>query len=99
MLRSNICGFSDTYIVITETINVKTENDRAVDGYNRNLILKNNAPFTNSISKINKVLINNAEDLDVVMPTYNLIEYSKNYLNISGTSWNYARDILLDPIF
>ena len=40
---------------------------------------KNNAPFINWISKINGVKIDNAEDLDVVMPMYNLLEYSKNY--------------------
>ena len=50
-----------------------------IDGGNRFLAFKNNAPFTNCISKINNVLIDNAEDLDVVMPMYNLIEYNKNY--------------------
>ena len=45
----------------------------------KKLFFKNNAPFTNCISKINGVKIHNAEDLDVVMPMYNLLEYSKNY--------------------
>ena len=63
------------------------------DGYNRNLILKNNAPFINCISKINNVLIDNAEDLDVVMPMHNLVENSKNYSKTSGTLWNYTKDI------
>ena len=44
-----------------------------------NLILKNNAPFINCISNINNVLIDNAEDLDIVIPMYNLLEYNKNY--------------------
>ena len=45
----------------------------------KELIFKNNATFINCISKINGVKIDNAEDLDVVMPMYNLLEYSKNY--------------------
>ena len=45
----------------------------------RTCFLKNNAPLTSSISKINNTLPHNAEDLDVVMPMYNLIEYCKNY--------------------
>ena len=56
------------------------------------MIFKNNAPFINCISKINGVKINNAEDLDVVMPMYNLLEYSKNYRKTTGRLWNYKRD-------
>ena len=48
------------------------------------------------MSKINDTLINNAEDLDVVMPMYNLIEYSKNYRKTTGSLWNYYRDELTD---
>ena len=53
--------------------------NRAIDGYNGSLILKNNALFINCISKINNALIDNAEDLDIIMHEYNLIEYIKNY--------------------
>ena len=49
------------------------------------LAFKNNAPFTSCMSKINNILIGNAEDLDIVMPMYNLIEYSKNYRKTSGS--------------
>ena len=45
----------------------------------KKLFFRNNAPFINCISKINGIKIDNAEDLDVVMPMYNLLEYSKNY--------------------
>ena len=45
------------------------------------MVFKNNAPFINCISKINGIKIDNAEDLDVVIPMYNLLEYSKNYKN------------------
>ena len=56
------------------------------------MVFKNNAPFINCISKINGIKIDNAEDLDVVMPMYNLLEYSKNYRKTTGSLWNYYRD-------
>ena len=58
----------------------------------KKLVFKNNAPFINCISKINGVKIDNAEDLDVVMPMYNLLEYSKNYRKRTGSLWDYYRD-------
>ena len=56
------------------------------------MVFKNNAPFINCISKINGVKIANAEDLDVVMLLYNLLEYSKNYRKTTGSLCNYYRD-------
>ena len=56
------------------------------------MVLKNNALFITCISKINGVKIDNAEGLDVVMPMYNLLEYSKNYRKTTGSLWNYYRD-------
>ena len=56
------------------------------------MVFKNNAPFINCTSKINGVKNDNAEDLDVVMPMYNLLEYSKNYRKTTGSLWNYYRD-------
>ena len=76
MLRSDLCGFSDVYIVVKGTTTV-TEPDNVKR--NKEVIFKNNAPFINCISKINGIKIDNTEDLDVVMPMYNLLEYSKNY--------------------
>ena len=58
----------------------------------KKLLFKNNAPFINCISKIISVKTDNAEDLDVVMPMYNLLEYSKNYKKTAGSLWNYYRD-------
>ena len=58
----------------------------------KSLILKINAPFIKCISKINRVKIDNAEDLDVVRPMYNLLEYSKNYKKTADSLWNYYRD-------
>ena len=49
MLQSDLCDYSDAYIVVKGTITVQAENNRAIDGYNRNLILKNNAPFIKCI--------------------------------------------------
>ena len=56
------------------------------------MTLKNNAPFISCISKINDELVENAEDLDIVMPMYNLLEYSINYEKTSGSLFNYYRD-------
>ena len=93
MLRSDLCDFSDAYIAVKGTITLtKTDGRRFIDIRNSFLAFKNNTPFTNCISKINNVLINNAEELDVVMPMYNLLEYSKSYRKTAGSLWNYYRD-------
>ena len=63
---------------------------------NRQVILKNNAPFISCISKINGVLVENAEDLDILMPMYNLLKNNKNYSKTSAFLWNYYRDELTD---
>ena len=90
MLRSDLCDYSDAYIVVKGIITVEGANNR--DKKNRPSAFKNNAPIISCISKINGVLIENAEDLDIVMPIYNLLEYSKNYSKTSGSLWNYYRD-------
>ena len=59
-------------------------------------MLKNNAPFVSCITKINNELIEDAEDLDVVMPMHNLLEYRKNYRKTIGSLYNYYRDELSD---
>ena len=76
MLRSDLCDFSDAYIVVKGDITVTEPNDAK---RNKNVAFKNNAPFINYISKINGVQIDNAEDLDVVISMYNLLECSKNF--------------------
>ena len=70
MLISDLCDCSDV---------TASADERDRDEMNRQVILKNNAPFISCISKINGVLVENAEDVDIVMPMYNLLEYSKNY--------------------
>ena len=88
MLQSNLCDYSDAYIIVKWIITVVDPNDA---NYKKKLALKNNAPFFSCISKINNTLIDNAEDLDIVMATYNLVEYSKSYSKTSGSFWNYYR--------
>ena len=65
---------------------------------NKAVAFKNTAPFINCISKMNGVQTDNAEDLDVIMPMYNLLEYSKNYRKTTGSLWNYYRDEPSDPL-
>ena len=77
MLRSDLSDYSDAYIVVKGGINLEGDND--ANKQNKSIAFKNNAPFINCISKINSVKIENAKDLGVLMPTYNLLEYSKNY--------------------
>ena len=96
MLRSDLCDYSDAYIVVKGDITLEGDND--ANKRNKNLAFKNNAPFINCISKINGVKIDNAEDLDVVMPMYNLLEYSKNYRKTTGSLLNYYRDESSDPL-
>ena len=90
MLRSDLCDYSEAYIVVEVTITVEKAHNR--DRKNRSLAFKNNASFISCISKINNTLIDNAEDLDIVMPMHNLLEYSKNYSKTTGSLWNYYRD-------
>ena len=92
MLRSDLCDYSDAYILINGIITVAGNNPR--DRQNRPVILKNNAPFVSCITRINGELIEDADDLDIVMPMYNLLEYSKNYRKTIGSLYNYYRDEL-----
>ena len=80
MLRSDLCDYFDAYIVVKGKITVTKgfNNNANNNAYDKKLALKNNVPFISCISKISGVLIENAEDLDIVMPMYNLLEYSKN---------------------
>ena len=75
MLRSDLCDYSDAYVWVKGTITVTDPNNNA--NFDRRLTLKNNAPFVSCISKINSKLVENAEDLDIVMSMYNLLEYRK----------------------
>ena len=95
MLRSDLCDYSDAYIVVKGTITV-TDPDNAKR--NKRVAFKNNAPFINCILKINGVQFDNVEDLDVAMPMDNLLESSKNHRKTTGSLWNYFRDKTSDPL-
>ena len=100
MLRSNLCDYSDAYILVKGKIGftalgVNNDANNIRDKRNRPVILKNNAPFVSCITRINGELIEDADDLDIVMPMYNLLEYSKNYRKTIGLLYNYYRDELM----
>ena len=94
MLRSSLCDCSDGYILVKGN---KTVNTAAVgagaNNTNEKVIFKNCAPFTSCISKINNTQINNVEYIDIVMPMYDLIEYSDNYSKTFGNLWQYCKEI------
>ena len=99
MLRSNLCDYSDAYILVKGTITVTAPGvnngaNNIRDKRNRPLILKNNVPFASCITRINGELIEDADDLDIVMSMYNLLDYSKNCSKTIGSLYNYYRDEL-----
>ena len=80
MLRSSLCDYSDAYILVKGNITVNNTAAADADGNNtcKKVIFKNCAPFTDCISKINNIQVDNAKD-NIVMPMYNVIEYSNYY--------------------
>ena len=96
MLRSNLRDYPDSYILVKGTITITGAGDNAgerqADERSKGVTFKNCAPFTKCISRINKPDIDNAHDIDIVMPMYNLIEYSDNYSKTSGSLWQYYKD-------
>ena len=94
MLRSDLCDYAAAYILVNGMITIAGYRPR--DRQNKPVILKNNAPFVSCIARINEELIEDADDLDIVMPMYNLLEYSKNYRKTIGSLCNYYRDELND---
>ena len=86
VLKPNICDYAEAYILIDGTIRAAAANA------NTRLALKNCAPFTKCNLEINDEHVDTAENLDIVMPMYNLIEYSDNYQDSSATLYKYKRD-------
>ena len=94
ILKSSLCDYSDAYILVKGTIIVNnTAAQGAANNTNRKVIFKNCAPFTNCTSEINNTQIDNAKDIDSVMPMYNLIQYSDNYAKTTGSLWQYYKNI------
>ena len=96
MLKSSLCDYSDAYILVKRKITIAGAGAdaaaRQADERDKVVIFENCAPFTNCISEINNTQIDNADDIDIVMPMYNLIEYSDNYAKTTGSLWQFRRD-------
>ena len=96
ILKSNLCDYTDTYILGKGTITITDagDNDAAkpLDERNKSVIFKNCAPFTKCISRINVIEVDNTQDIDIVIPMYNMIEYSNNYSKTCGSLWQYYKD-------
>ena len=94
MLRSDLCVYSNAYIILKGRTGIRATT--TTDIGQRDIAFKNNVSFRSCITKINSTLIDNAEGLDIVMPMYNLLEYSQNYSMTSGSLGNYYRDEIDD---
>ena len=79
VIKRNLCDYFDGYIIVTEDIKIA---DIAAD---TNVAFKNCAPFKRCATHINDEHIETAENLDISIPMYNLIEYSDNYSDSSGS--------------
>ena len=84
-LLSSIWDYNDAYILVRGDITAVQDNENEVS-------FKNNAPFINCIPKINGTTIDDAEDLDLVMPMYDLLKYCSNYSDTTGSLWFYVKD-------
>ena len=86
VIKSNLCDYSDASILVT--------GDTTATGCDANtkVAFKNCAPFTKCVTHLNDEHVDNADNLDIVMPMYNLIEYSNNYSDTSGSLWHVKRD-------
>ena len=86
VLKPNLCDYAEAYILVDGTIRAAAADN------NTRLALKNCAPFTKCNLEINDEHVDTAENLDIVMPMYNLIEYSDNYQDSSAILYQYIRD-------
>ena len=96
MLKSTLCDYSDAYILVKGniTVNNTAADSAAANNTNKKVIYKNCALLTNCISEINNnTQEDNAKNIVIVMPMYNLIEYSDNYSKTSGSLRQYCKDI------
>ena len=96
MLRSNLSDYADAYKLVKGTISITgaINNDAAkrLNERNKGVIFKNHAPFTKCINRIRNTEIDTDRDIDIVMPMYNMIEYSDNYSKTSGSLWQCYKD-------
>ena len=96
MLKSSLCDYGDAYILVKGKITITGRGadsaGRQADERNKGEVFKKCAPFIHYTSEINNTQVDNAKDIDIVIPMYNLIEYSDNYAKTSGSLWQYYRD-------
>ena len=89
MLKSSLCDYSDAYIHVKGKITITGAGDNAAarqaDERDKDVAFKNCALFSACKSNINNTEIDNCQDLDIIMPMYNLIEHSDNYVRTSGS--------------
>ena len=88
-IKSSLYDYSDAFIFVTGNITVAANN-------NTDLVFKNYAPFSTCATKINDVFADEANHIYIAMPMYNLIEYSDNYSDTSGSLWQFKRDEVTD---
>ena len=93
---SSLCDGSAAYILVKGTISIPSTAaaDANSNNFGKKVMFKNCASFTNYISKINNTQVDNAKDIDVVMPMYNFIDYSNNYSKTFASLWQYCKDVL-----
>ena len=96
MLKSSLYDYSDAYILVKGTISIAPQEGDNPNHGGKEVVFKNFAPFTDCINEINNKQIDNAKDIDVVIPMYNFTEYSDNYTKTCGSLWQYYRN---DPVF
>ena len=89
-IESSLCDYSDAYILVTGNITVNGGND------NTKVAFKNCAPFEKCRTEINKTFVDDAQHINIAMPMYNLIEYSDNYSDTSGSLWDFKRDEIVN---
>ena len=94
IIRSNLFDYSDAYIFVKGTITVPNmaAAGAVVNNTNKKVIFKNCASFTDCITERNNTQVDDAQKIDLVMPMYNLVEYSDAYSKTSGNLWQYYRD-------
>ena len=96
ILRSSSCDYSDAYILVSGTITITAtgadDAAKRLDERNKGVVFKNCAPFTDCINETNNTQIDNSKFIDVVIPMYNLTEYSNNYSKTSESLWKYYID-------
>ena len=89
-LESSLCDYSDGYVLVTENITVTGGN------VNTKVAFKNCAPFKECRTEINETFVDETEHINIAMPMYNLIEYSDNYSDTSGSLWQFKRDEIIN---